>query len=85
MKAPYTKQYEYLLSLGFKPTVFSHMGKDGALDKIEMRHVITFNSITLIIRKDEVTHYSYNGFDNSPVGLYEPDFEKFTRKLAGKE
>ena len=82
MQAPYTKQYDFLLSLGFKPTVFSHMGKDDALDKIEMRHVITFNSITLIIRNDEVTHYYYNGHKDSLVGLYEPDFEKFARKLS---
>lgn len=80
----YVKQLNYLLSLGFNQ-ISSTLNQDGDKGKIELRHPTTFNSITLIIRKGATALYSYNGFDNSPVGLYEPDFEKFTRKLAGKE
>ena len=80
----YMKQLDYLLNLGFKQ-ISSTLNEDGDKGKIELRHPKTFNSIKLIIRKGATALYSYNGFDDTPVGFYEPDFEKFARKLAGKE
>ena len=84
MSKPYYKQYDFLFSLGFHESETLYKG-DRLSNSISFRHPETFNSITLIIRRDEVTHYYYNGHKDSLVGLYEPDFEKFARKLAGKE
>lgn len=79
----YMKQLNYLLSLGFKQ-ISSTFNEDGDKGKIELRHPKTFNSIKLIIRRGATALYCYNGHAHY-IGLYELDFEKFARKLAGKE
>lgn len=79
----YMKQLDYLLNLGYIK-ISSLLNEEGDKGSIEVIHPKTFNSIKLIIREGATALYSYNGHDHY-VGLYEPDFEKFTKQLARKE